>query len=183
MRHRARRIGWRAHVGPRRAAAPGVHRHRPLAGRPGLAPGGRFEPTPERTAGRVPDVLGPGYEEESPGDVVFGSPGRGASAPGASRAAMPASCGSSSATRRTARDVRRRSVPVHRGRRRRTVGVTWTSTSPTTRRASSARTPPARCPGRRTGWRCASRRGSGPSTVPDPIVPVRWSPWSCRAGA
>jgi hypothetical protein len=31
---------------------------------------GRFEPTPERHL-LVPDVLGPGYEEESPGEVVF----------------------------------------------------------------------------------------------------------------
>ena len=32
---------------------------------------GRFEPTPDRRL-LVPDVLGPGYEDESPGDVVFG---------------------------------------------------------------------------------------------------------------
>jgi hypothetical protein len=32
--------------------------------------GGRFEPTPERRL-LVPDVLGPGYEEESPGEVAF----------------------------------------------------------------------------------------------------------------
>lgn len=31
---------------------------------------GRFEPTPERML-HVPDVLGPGYDETSPGDVVF----------------------------------------------------------------------------------------------------------------
>lgn len=34
----------------------------------------RFEPTPGRRL-QVPDVLGPGYEEESPGDVVFDSGG------------------------------------------------------------------------------------------------------------
>ncbi len=144
-----------------------VRRHRPLAGGSGVASRGASR------ADARPDDRDPGRARRlGVGGLTRGSRLRGrrgdASAPGASRAVTPASCGWSSATRRTA--ARRTAAAATSTPTRPTPTAPWSSisTGRTTRPASSRRTRRVRCRGRRTACRSASRPGSEPTGATEP---------------
>lgn len=118
----------------------------------------RFERAAPGETFAVPDVMGEVIDEPLAGTVVL-------SLAGATHRIKAldggdgSTCGSCSATRRTA--TRRTGAgasctPIDR---RGTGPWSWTLIAPTTRRAPSRRSPPARCRPRRTSFRFGSRRG------------------------